>query len=181
MIGKFLTLPLPAFLKYDWKRGEAKFNQVDPRTHLVPSHFHGKGVDILELLVYSMIKKRDYINHLAEVIVEKLVPVLVRSFVRFMNEDHDGAPNASLIVDCTICPIRRSKLSFDEAKVCYSGKHCMYAIEKEVCVNIRSVTAALVSGGYPGSMPDIEIPKMQATEINTLLGGKSVLADLGYV
>ena len=128
-----------------------------------------------------MIKKRDYINHLAEVIAEKLGPVLVRSFVRFMNEDHAGAPNASLIVDCTVCPIRRPKMSFDEAKVYYSGKHCMYAIKKEVCVNIRSGTAALVSGGYPGSMPDIEILKMHATEINTLLGGKSILADLGYV
>ena len=105
-----------------------------------------RGVDILEPLVYPMIKKRGYIKHPAQVIAEKLGPVLVRSFVRFMNEDHAGAPNASLIVDCTVCPIRRPKLPFDQAKVYYSGKHCMHAIEKGVCVNVRSGTAALVSG-----------------------------------
>ena len=143
--------------------------------------FMEKGVDTLDPLVFPPIKKKEYINHIAEVIAEKFGPVLVRSFVRFMDEEHPGAPNAALVVDCTVCQIRRPKQSFNEAKVYYSGKHCIYAMKKEVCVNIRSGTAAFVSAGFPGSKPDIEILKEDANEINALLGGKTILADLGYV
>ena len=98
-----------------------------------------------------------------------------------MDEEHDCPPNAALVVDCTVCQIRRPKQSFIEAKVFFSGKHYIDAMKKEVCVNIRFGTAAFVSAGYPGSMSDIEILKRESNEINALLGGKTILADLGYV
>ena len=76
---------------------------------------------------------------------------LVGGAVHFFNETIGDAPDPALIVDCTVCQIRRPKQPFEDAKVFFSGKHYIYALEKEVCVNVRSGTAALVSKAYPGS------------------------------
>ena len=100
--------------------------------------------------------------------------------MRFFNETVEEAPDAAMIVDCTVCQIKRPKRPFEEAKVFFSGKHFIYALKKEVCVNVRSGTAALVSKAYPGSVHDITILRDHAQTINNVLGGRAILADLGY-
>ena len=47
-------------------------------------------------------------------------------------------------------------------------------------VNIRSGTAAVISKAYPGSVHDIIILRENAGAVNSLLGRRSLLADLGY-
>ena len=100
--------------------------------------------------------------------------------MRFFNETVQDAPDAAMIVDCTACQIKRPKQPFEEAKVFFSGKHYIYALKKEVCVNVRSGTAALVSKASPGSVHDITILREHAQAVNNTLGGRALLADLGY-
>ena len=84
------------------------------------------------------------------------------------------------IVDFTVCPIQRPKRPFDEAKVFFRGKHYIYALKNEVWVNVRSGTAAFVSKAYPGCVHDIILLRDHAEELDDTLGGRSLLADLGY-
>ena len=56
----------------------------------------------------------------------------------------------------------------------------MYALKKEVFVNAQSGTAALISKAHPGSVHDLTILRTHSAAVNNLLGGRSVLADLGY-
>ena len=107
-------------------------------------------------------------------------PNIVGGAVRYFDEFHPALPGTSLVVDCTVCPIRRPRQPFKEAKVFFSGKHWFYALKKEVCVNIRSGTAAIVSPAFPGSVHDIQVLRSHAKLINDTLHGASILADLGY-
>ena len=45
---------------------------------------------------------------------------------------------------------------------------------------MRSGTAALVSKAFHGSVSDIEVLRSHTDEINAVLAGRSMLADLGY-
>ena len=47
-------------------------------------------------------------------------------------------------------------------------------------MNIRSGTAAIISKSFPGSVTDIQVLRSHADEVNAILGGSSMLADLGY-
>ena len=60
------------------------------------------------------------------------------------------------------------------------GKHYIYALKKEVCVNVKSGTAALISKAFPGSVHDLTIFRGHADVVNEVLGGRRLLADLGY-
>ena len=59
----------------------------------------------------------------------------------------------------------RPKRSFKEAKVFFSGKHWFYALKKEVCVNVRSGTAAIISPSFPGSVHDVMVSRSHAEQI----------------
>ena len=100
--------------------------------------------------------------------------------MRYFDEVDEAVPGASLVIDCTVCPIRRPKRPFKEAKVFFSGKHWFYALKKEVCVNIRSGTAAIISREFPGSVHDIVVMRSHKQLINDTLQGRSILADFGY-
>ena len=139
-----------------------------------------QGVRVVELLVTRWIKTRQHVQAKAKAIAKLFYPNLVGGAVRFFNETVEEAQDAALIVDCTVCQIKRPKQPFDEAKVFFSGKHFIYALKKEVCVNVRSGTAAIVSKAYPGSVHDITILRDHVQVINNTLGGKALLADLGY-
>ena len=89
-----------------------------------------KGVKVLESLVVKFIKKREQVQKLARKIAKKYRPNITQALVRFWNEEHPDAPEAALIVDCTVVQIRRPKQPFDEAKVFFSGKHNIYALKK---------------------------------------------------
>ena len=142
--------------------------------------FLSRGVEVLEVLVTAQIRTREHIIKRAKSIAMLFRPRLVGMGVRFYNEVDAEVPDAALIVDCTVCQIKRPKRPFDEAKVFFSGKHFVYAIKKEVCVNTRTGTAAMVSKGYPSSVHDITLLRDHAAALNVVLGGRSVLADLGY-
>ena len=77
-------------------------------------------------------KKRDQVHKLAKRFAKKFRANIVGGLVRFWNEEHPEVPEAALIVDCTVCPFRRPKQPFEEAKVFFSGKHYIYALKKEV-------------------------------------------------
>ena len=142
--------------------------------------FMAKGVYALESMVMRFIKSRDHIREKAKAIARLFRDNVVDATVRYIDEHHEALPGASLIVDCMVCETQRPKKSFKEAKVYFSGKHYFYAQKKGVCVNIRSGTAAIISGGFPGCVHDIVVLRSQAREINETLNGRSILADLGY-
>ena len=142
--------------------------------------FMSKGVEVLEVLVTRFMRTREHIVETAKSIAYLFRDALMGISVCFLNERVNEAPGAALVVDCTVCKIRRPKTPFQDAKVFFSGKHYIYALKKEVCVNVRSGTAALVSKAYPGSVHDIKILKEHAAEVNDVLGTRSLLADLGY-
>ena len=85
-----------------------------------------------------------------------------------------------MVVDCTVIQIKRPKEPFEDAKVYFSGKHFIYCLKKEVFVNIRSGTAALVSKGFPGSAHDMHVLSSHHQEVRDMIGDIKVLADLGY-
>ena len=132
------------------------------------------GVGILECLVFDFIKKRETIHKTAQRIGERFLPNLVEGLVRFGNEEVGDVPEAALVVDCTVCQIKRPKQPFDEAKVYFSGKHSIYCLKKEVFVNIRSGTAALISKSYPGATHDMAILSSHPQEVRDLIGDRKV-------
>ena len=142
--------------------------------------YMSKGVEVLELLVSRFIRTREHVMERAKTYAALFRDNIVEGAVRHFDETHASAPGSSLVVDCTVCPIRRPKQSFKDAKVFFSGKHWFYALKKEVCVNIRSGTAALISPEFPGSVHDIMILRSHIDAINETLQGRSMLADLGY-
>ena len=142
--------------------------------------YMAKGVEIVELLASRFIKTREHVMERAKNFAALFHDNIVEGAVRHFDETHDAAPGASLIIDCTVCPIRRPKQPYKDAKVFFSGKHWFYALKKEVCVNIRSGTAALVSLVFPGSVHDITSLRSHTEAINETLQGRSMLADLGY-
>ena len=79
--------------------------------------FLRKGIDVLEILVVNFIKTREHIVERAKTIAQLFYGNLVRGAVRFFGETVPDAPDAALVVDCTVCQIRRPKRPFDEAKV----------------------------------------------------------------
>ena len=142
--------------------------------------FMSQGVEVLEVLVSQRIKTREHVTETVKAVAKLFYDNIMRGAVRFYNDIDEEAPDVALIVDCTVCRIRRPKRPFDEAKTFFSGKHFIYALKKEVCVNLRSGTAALISKSYPGSVHDITILRDHAAELNRLLDGRGLLADLGY-
>ena len=97
--------------------------------------FMAKGVDVLETLIMRFIKTRSHMIEKALTTATLFCPYLVSGAVRFTDESLPDVPGASLVVDCTVCQIRRPKLSFLEAKVFFSGKHAIYALKKKKCAS----------------------------------------------
>ena len=97
-----------------------------------------------------------------------------------MDESNPDVPGSAQVVDCTVVKIGRPKQHFRDAKIFFSGKHGIYALKKEVCVNVRSGTAAMISPSFPGSVHDITILRSHARQLRDILGERALLADLGY-
>ena len=142
--------------------------------------FLASGVRVLEVLVANFLKNRGHIVTLVKKIAERFLPLLAAGTIRYYNEAVPDVPECALIVDCTVCQIKRPALNFNEAKTFFSGKHNIYCLKKEVCVNVHSGTAAVVSRAFPGSVHDINVLRSHADEVNDILAGRSLLADLGY-
>ena len=142
--------------------------------------FLSKGMDTLEVLVMRVISTCSHIVETVKNIAQLFYNNLVDGAVGYNGEVDEVVPEASLVVDCTVCEIHIPKRPFDAPRVFFSGKHYIYALKKEVMVNIRSGTAAIISKAYPGSVHDKIILREHAGAVNRLLGRRSLLADLGY-
>ena len=105
---------------------------------------------------------------------------LVRNMVRFNHERLDDLPLVSTVVDCTVVEIKGPDTSFGKKDEFYSGKHCKHCLKKEVIVNVRSGTAAMISQAHPGSVTDIEVLRRHSAEVNEMIGASRMLADKGY-
>ena len=79
--------------------------------------YMAKGVGVLEVLVGRFITKRENIHKMAKRIAKKYRGNLVGGLVRCLNERLPDVPNAALVVDCSVCQIKRPKRPFEEAKV----------------------------------------------------------------
>ena len=123
---------------------------------------------------------RNYIEVFAKSIARAYSPLIICGTIGSFNDVVPGVQQSALVVDCTVCQIRKPALNFDDARRFFSGKHHVYCLKKEVCTNIRSGTAAIVTRSFPGSVPDITVLRSHAEEVNRLLQGRSMLADLGY-
>ena len=84
---------------------------------------------------------------------------IIRNSVEFKREHLDELPTFSSVIDCTVVEIAGPGMPFNKKDKYYSGKHKKHCLKKEVIVNIRSGTAAMISEEYPGSVSDIEILK----------------------
>ena len=107
------------------RRGKLGALRTNREKRLFLVIFMRKGIDVLELLVVDFIKTREHIVERVKKIAQLFYRNLVRGAVRFFGETVPEAPDAALIVDCTVCQIRRPKKPLDEAKVFFSGKHFM--------------------------------------------------------
>ena len=105
---------------------------------------------------------------------------LVGNTIEFNSERCEDNPMVSSVVDCTVVEITGPDLPFGQKDEYYSGKHKRHCLKKEVIVNVRSGTAAMVSEACPGSVPDIVVLKRHAEEVNRMLGVTRLLADDGY-
>ena len=106
--------------------------------------------------------------------------VLVRNLVEFRGERLDANPLVSSVVDCTVVEIAGPDLDFGKKDEYYSGKHKKHCLKKEVIVNVRSGTAAMISKAVGGSVADLVVLKRHADEVNQMIGATTVLADQGY-
>ena len=86
----------------------------------------------------------------------------------------------SSVVDCTVVEINGPDIPFGKKDEYYSGKHKRHCLKKEVIVNVRSGTAAMISEARPGSVTDIVVLKDHAERVNLMLGVTRMLADDGY-
>ena len=119
--------------------------------------FLSRGISVVEVLVARFIRTRDHTIRLLKNIAVRFLPVLKAGLVRFFDERVPDVPGCSMIIDCTVCQIKKPALHFDDAFAHFSGKHGLYCLKKEVCLNIRSGTAAIVSKSFPGSVTDIQV------------------------
>ena len=120
------------------------------------------------------------INHNIHDAANKFLEPLVRNNIVFEHERVEDLPLVSAIVDCTVVEIKGPDTPFCTQDAFYSGKHKRHCLKKEVIVNVRSGTAAMISDEYPGSVSDLEVLRRHAEEVNQMLGDTRMLADKGY-
>ena len=113
-------------------------------------------------------------------VAKSFLDPLTRNTIWFRHERADGLPLVSCVVDCTVVEINGPDLPFMQKDEYFSGKHKRHCLKKEVIVNVRSGTAAMVSAEYPGSVADIEVLRRHAADVNRMVGHTTMLADKGY-
>ena len=109
------------------------------------------GVDVLAMLLTPRVKTKCEIHRIAKGVCEMNVGRLRGLFVVGRNEWRSDTNNVGYVIDCTVVQVKRPGVSFEEAKLWFSGKHHIYCVKKEVVVNSRTGTAAFVSTWRPGS------------------------------
>ena len=175
---------------------DAAFNLIDSvpistrgRPGFIHSHrdkllfliiFLTRGTSALEQACLPILSSPTAILHNLHQAANLFCEPLTRNSILFLDEQADGLPLFSAIVDCTVVQIKGPDTPFRQQDRFYSGKHKRHCLKKEVVVNIRSGRAAMVSAEYPGSVPDLEVLRRHSNEVNAMLGETRMLADKGY-
>jgi len=105
---------------------------------------------------------------LLEDVITRARPVLNKTLTKRWWENRSrpkplnntGFPHAALLIDSTSIQIYKPLGSFNESKIMYDGKNCIYALKKEIAVMASPPYYALFSAkGVPGSVHDYTIFK----------------------
>ena len=138
------------------------------------------GTSVAALLVSPRIRTVCEVHRLARRIAFLYHRRLKELFIINRREERVDERGVGHVIDCTVVQIKHPHVSFNEAKIWFSGKHYIYCVKKEVIVNAATGTAALVSAGRPGSVHDLTIMRGNADAINRLVGESVILGDKGY-
>ena len=167
------TIPLPT-------RGRRSFVHTHRDKLLFLLVFLTQGVKALKMACLPKLKSLAQILSVLHDTVALFGPRIVTNTVNKRTELCEALPLCSSVVDCTVVEIVGPALPFKERRAYFSGKHKKYCLKKEVIVNVRSGTAAMISDAYQGSAADITILKNHAAQVNVMLGESTLLADKGY-
>ena len=143
--------------------------------------FLKEGSKVLKRVCLPVLKDPSSITRNLHDAVSLFKEPILRNTIEFRHELVDDLPLVSAVVDCTVVEIQGPDLPFGQQSKFYSGKHKRDCLKKEVIVNVRSGTAAMISNEYPGSRADIEVLRRHAEEVNRMLGPTKMLADKGYI
>ena len=91
------------------RRGKLGALRTNRETLLFLMILMRKGIDVLELLVVDFIKTWEHIVERVKNIAQLFYGNLVGGAVCFFGETVPETPDAALVVDCTVCQIRRPK------------------------------------------------------------------------
>lgn len=142
--------------------------------------FLTQGMGALKLACLPKIKSHAQVLNVLHDTVKLFGKTIVENTITFRHEEWEDFPQCSSVVDCTVVEIPGPAMPFHDRVKYHSGKHNKQCLKKEVIVNVRSGTAAMISKEYPGSVSDITVLRLHAPEVNRMLGQSSMLADKGY-
>ena len=142
--------------------------------------FLTQGMGALKMACLPKIKSHAQVLNVLHDVVKLFGRTIVENTITFRREHWEDFPQCSTVVDCTVVEITGPALLFHERAKYHSGKHKKQCLKKEVIVNVRSGTAAMISDEHPGSVSDITVLRRHAREVNRMLGQSSMLADKGY-
>ena len=142
--------------------------------------FLKEGTDALKKLCLPVLRDESSVLRNLHQCAFLFKDALVDNTVQFNNERCEGNPMVSSVVDCTVVEINGPDIPPGKKDEYYSGKHKRHCLKKEVIVNVRSGTAAMVSEARAGSVSDIVVLKDHAEQVNLMLGVTRLLADDGY-
>ena len=162
------------------RRGRPSFVQTHKDKLLFLLIFLTNGTKALSMACLPRLNTPSAILHHIHEAANIFIDPLKRNTVLFLNEQAEGLPRVSSVVDCTVVEINGPDTPFRVKDVYYSGKHKRHCLKKEVVVNVRSGRAAMISEEYPGSVPDVEVLRRHSDEVNSMLGTSQMLADKGY-
>ena len=130
---------LSAVIEVPLKRRGRKSKINSPRERLLFVLIYiARGVEVLEVLVVRFIKRRDYVHHLAQKIAKDYHAPLIRTFVRFNDEEIDDFPEARLIVDCTVFK-RDARNSHLKKRKFSSVASTTYARSRRMCASMSAL------------------------------------------
>ena len=162
------------------RRGRPGFVRTHKDKLLFLIIFLKEGMHALKTVCLPVLTEASSITRNLEHSLVAFKDAIIRNAVEFKREHLDELPTISSVIDCTVVEISGPGMPFKKKDKYYSGKHKRHCLKKEVIVNIRSGTAAMISDEYPGSITDLEILKNHSGEVNRMLGATQILADKGY-
>ena len=142
------------------RRGRPGFVQTNKDKLLFLIIFLKEGMRTLKTVCLPVLTEDSSIARNLEHSLTAFKDTIIRNAVEFKREHLDELPAISSVIDCTVVEISGPGMPFKKKDKYYSGKHKRRCLKKEIIVNIRSGTAAMISDEYPGSITDLEVLKI---------------------